>query len=184
MYEIPSIFVSIDNFLLNFQELMVILKENGYKFPSFKMSYLKFSNSCPDCFCSNCDVGFSFYMPVNFCVRCLNRICENCMTKSSFPDFNLLEEIQVCTDCFKNLTVPVSANEAFRLRIQELIKEQKTAVNKGNLFKNCKNFESFYRSGRFSDLRLVSETGKVFKAHKLVLAGKYFDPSSFKLYLE
>ncbi len=98
------------------------------------------------------------------------------MTKSSFQDFNLLEEIQVCVRCFGNLIVPsVSANEAFRARIQELIKEQKIErkfLVPEHPFSNCKWLESLYRSGRFSDLRLIAETGKVFKVHKIVLAGE------------
>jgi hypothetical protein len=98
------------------------------------------------------------------------------MTKSSFQEFNLWDEIQVCVRCFENLTVPVRVNEAFRTRILELIKEQKIEKKFLQLehpFSNCKWLESLYRSGRFSDLRLIAETGKVFKVHKIVLAGEY-----------
>jgi hypothetical protein len=49
-------------------------------------------------------------------------------------------------------------------------------------FKNCKNFESFYESGRFSDMQLIVETGKVFKVHKIVLAGEYLYENSMAIH--
>jgi hypothetical protein len=74
----------------------------------------------------------------------------------------------------------MSSSEAFSLKIRGMIKGQQIREDsRGKFlqpehpFSNCKGLESFYESSRFSDLRLVAETGKVFKIHKLVLAGEY-----------
>jgi hypothetical protein len=71
---------------------------------------------------------------------------------------------------------PIRSNDAFKMRVQQLISGLKDGVKFWLLehpFINCKELESMHRSGRFSDLQLVAETGKVFKAHKFILAGEY-----------
>jgi hypothetical protein len=73
----------------------------------------------------------------------------------------------------------MNSKEAFKLKIWEMIKgQERKFLLPEHPFKNCKNFESFYESGRFSDLRLIAETGKVFKVHRIVLAGEYFVQNS------
>jgi hypothetical protein len=170
---------------------MIILKQNGYRFPDLKLSDLNFNIQVP-CFdfCCNCGMVRGRFQSKIIsrvtCSRCCQKACENCTKKSSFPDFNLREEIQVCVKCFGVLLAPVSSNEAFRLRIMQQIKGQENAANKGKFvlpdhpFSKCKGLESFYESGRFSDLRVVGfpwpieGTGRVFQVHRIVLAGEYF----------
>jgi hypothetical protein len=77
----------------------------------------------------------------------------------------------------KSLTVQANSNEAFKMRIMKQIEQKRNAMKKFLIperpFSDFKWLESAYESGRFSDLRLIAGTGKVFKAHKLVLAGKF-----------
>jgi hypothetical protein len=156
---------------------MTTLKQNGYKFPALQSSDLDFKIKVPSLIVCSCEAVLKFLSEIP-CTRCSHKICENCTKKSSFPDFNLREEIQVCAKCFEDLAVPLNSNKVFKLRIMQLIKRQQNFTSNGKFllpehpFSNCVSMENLFQSGRFSDLRLIAGTGKVFKVHKFVLAGE------------
>jgi hypothetical protein len=158
---------------------MIILKESGFGFPDFQISDLHRNIQVPLSKCNGCNVGLDRTKRNIICARCYQRACVKCKTRSTFPNFNLREVIQICWNCCSDLSVSFCSNEEFKSKILRQINGHEIFTNQGKFiipdypFNNCKKgMKNLYLSGRFSDMRLIAETGKMFNVHKIILAGE------------
>jgi hypothetical protein len=94
----------------------MIFRQNGYIFPHIRNLDVHFYYDS----CKNCNIKQMYNCsPVDFCSRCNQDVVK---IESSFPEFDIQEEIRVCQNCYDALSAPVKSNQAFRKRIEQLIK--------------------------------------------------------------
>ena len=91
------------------QDVMNIMKAEGFKFPFLRESDAMFAaDSAPSWAegdnCHRCRVQFGLIQRQHHCRCCGQVFCDKCSSKTSpIPKFGIEKEVRVCDDCFEKL---------------------------------------------------------------------------------
>jgi growth factor-regulated tyrosine kinase substrate len=100
------------------KDTMILMKSDGYKFPTFRESDAMFSaDSAPEWadgdVCHRCRIAFGLLQRKHHCRACGQVFCNQCSQKSTtLPKYGIEKEVRVCDACYDQATKPTAASKA------------------------------------------------------------------------
>jgi growth factor-regulated tyrosine kinase substrate len=88
------------------KDTMILMKSDGYKFPTFRESDAMFSaDSAPEWadgdVCHRCRIAFGLLQRKHHCRACGQVFCNQCSQKSTtLPKYGIEKEVRVCDACY------------------------------------------------------------------------------------